>query len=226
MIKAVFTDIDNTLLDFRKNSALTVRSCLEMFGLEYTDEIFDTFYEVNNLLWKKIENGSLTKERLHLIRWNTIFSKLGIDLDGIEFEKHFVKGLEEYAEPVDNALEVLRYLSSKYPVYAASNASRLQQDKRLKTAGMSQYIKKVFSSEEIGFQKPDKRFFEECVSRVPGGISNGEIIMIGDSLTADISGGINSGMKTCWFNLFGAELPRDIKPDYIISDLREICQIL
>ena len=225
MIKAVFFDIDNTLLDFRKNAAITIKKCLEIFGHEYTNEIFDTFYAVNDLFWKKIEKGTLTKEKLHRIRWKTIFNKLGINIDGIEFEKYFVAGLADAAEPVDDALHVLSYLSSEYNVYAASNASYEQQRKRLKLAGMDGYIKEIFVSEKIGFQKPDKRFFEGCFSYIEGIIPE-EAIIIGDSLTADIIGGINAGMKTCWFNPFGVELTSDVSPDYIISSLKEIMNIL
>ena len=161
MIKAVFIDIDNTLLDFNKCALWSMKKAFEDYNLNFREQMFDTFNLVNNRLWLEIEKGKLTKEELYACRWNMIFAILGIDVDGVQFENVFYSYLTESAEPVDGALEILKYLSGKYIVCAASNASYEQQIKRLDNAEMTEYFDKIFISEQIGFSKPKKDFFEK-----------------------------------------------------------------
>ena len=116
MIKAVFIDIDNTLLDFNKCALWSMKKSFEDYNLNFKEQMFDTFNLVNNRLWLEIEKGKLTKEELYACRWNMIFAILGIDVDGVQFENVFYSYLTESAEPVDGALETLKYLSGKYIV--------------------------------------------------------------------------------------------------------------
>lgn len=225
MLKIVFIDIDNTLLDFNKCAEEAMKKILLSNGIIFQSYMFDVFNEINDSLWLEIEKGKLTKKGLYEKRWNMIFKQLDIHIDGVFFEKQFIKQLEESAVPIEYAKELLKYLSSKYSVYAASNAPYLQQVKRLKKAGMIQYIKEIFASESIGFLKPDKNFFDECFAHLPS-IQPSEAIIIGDSLSADISGGISYGMQTCWFNYKHSSLPENIKPDYIVSKLEEIVDLI
>ena len=196
MIKAVFIDIDNTLLDFNKCALWSMKKAFEDYNLNFNEQMFDTFNTVNNRLWLEIEKGDLTKEELYACRWNMIFAILGIDVDGVRFENVFYSYLTESAEPVDGALEILKYLSGKYIVCAASNASYEQQIKRLDNAGMTEYLDKIFISEQIGFSKPKKEFFEKCFEEIAP-ILPSEAVMIGESMTADVGGGKAAGMKTC-----------------------------
>lgn len=226
MIKTVFTDIDNTLLDFNKSASEAMKTALLKRGVEYTEEMFDVFLRINDYLWTELENGALTKEELHKVRFQLIFKELDIDLETEPVETEFRGLVAEIAKPVSHAEEMLSYLSSKYPVYAVSNASHNQQLKRLKSAGMSGYIKEVFTSEQIGCQKPAYRFFDECFKRIDNPPAPEEALIIGDSLSADICGGINYGMKTCWFNYKNEAMPNDIAPDYTIYSLKEMTKLL
>ena len=151
---------------------------------------------------------------------NMIFEKVGIKADGEAFDTRFRELLHEGAEPVENAGEMLGYLSEKYPVYAVSNAFHNKQAIRLEKAGMLRYIKKVFISGQVGYLKPSKEFFDICIKEAS--VEPGEVLIIGDSLTADISGGINYGLKTCWFNYKNEPLPDSIKPDFVVNSLDEI----
>ena len=114
MIKVVFVDIDNTLLDFDKCAKVAMKYCMDQFGVMYEEKLYETFLEVNDSLWLEIERGELTRQGLYEIRWNRIFNRLGINIDGVEFEKRFVAVLENCAEPVDGAMKMLEYLASKY----------------------------------------------------------------------------------------------------------------
>lgn len=221
MIKAVFLDIDNTLLDFDRCVANSMKSGLEEHGIEFREEMFGTFKTINDSLWLRIEQGTMTRERLMEVRWRMVFDELGIGLDGPEFEKYFRAALYDSAEPMPGAAEALAYLGPKYRIFAASNGPYEQQRHRLERAGMLSWFEELFVSSSLGFSKPMKEFFSACFA-LAGDVSPEESVMIGDSLTADIGGGAAAGMKTVWLNQNGAALPEDLKPDCVISSLYEI----
>ena len=223
-IKAVFIDIDNTLLDFNKCALWSMQKAFNDYGLSFENSMFDTFNMINNRLWLRIEKGELTKEELYACRWNMIFALIGIDVDGVEFENVFYSYLTESAELVDGALDLLKYLHGKYLVCAASNASYAQQIKRLNNAGMTEYLDRIFISEQIGFSKPQKEFFERCFEKISP-IVPSETVMIGDSLPADIEGGASFGMKTCRYNHNLTNESSDL-PDFTVCSLSEIKKYL
>lgn len=225
MIKAVLIDVDNTLLDFNKCAESSIKRAFSEKNIEYTPEVFSAFTRINDALWVQIEKGLLTRAEHAKIRWNRIFSELNIKLDGIEFEKIFIKHLDESDVPVENAESILKYLSAKYPIYAASNGTQQQQTKRLEKAGLLKYINAVFTSEKMGAHKPNAGFFENCLKELPV-LGKSDIMLIGDSLEADIKGAVDFGIKCCWFNYFGLEKPKDISPDYTVDSLLDIKEIL
>lgn len=225
MIRIILLDVDNTLLDFNKCSAASIQEGFREFGLTYRPEMFPVFLDINDRLWYEIEQGRLTREGLHNIRFPWIFDKLGIDADGVAFERRYAQLLHESHIPVDGAPELLEYLSGTYDLYVASNASEEQQAHRLRLAGMLRYFKGMFVSQEIGAPKPSRAFFERCMERL-GDPPKEEVLLIGDSLTADMQGGVDFGLRTCWYN--HNHLPRDTAPpvDYTVDHLREIMELL
>lgn len=225
MFRAVLLDIDDTLLDFNQSAILSMKRSFAELGLPFLDSYTAVFHEINNSLWHRIEAGNLTIEELLKIRWCLIFERLGIDADGVDFEKRFSKNLHFVAEPMDGALEILQYLSRKYTIGVASNSKLAQQVNRLKIAGLFPYIDHLFVSEEIGAQKPSPAFFSRCFELLSP-ISPKETLLIGDSLTADIRGGVDFGIPTCWLNFKNLPLPEGISPDYIIHSLYELRDIL
>lgn len=225
MIKAILLDIDNTLLDFQKCSRAVIREGFARIGEEYNENVHRVFTEINDSLWDKIERGELTRERLHEIRWGLVFDKLNLKQDGRAFEQYFLDGLTKSHEPVDGAMELLEYLSPRYTLCAASNAFEQQQLTRLRSAGMLKYFTHTFISESLGFSKPSAEFFNCCMQQL-GDIAKDEVMMIGDSLTADIRGGVSFGVVTCWYNHHRQTLPPDLKPDYVVDSLSEIKGIL
>jgi YjjG family noncanonical pyrimidine nucleotidase len=224
MLKAILVDIDNTLLDFNACTLKAMKECFSEYGLSYKEEYYDVFRRINNAMWEEVEKGTLTVPRLYEIRWNTIFSELGIVADGISFEKKFHWYIETGYEKVEGAEELLSYLSEKYYVAAASNAPFEQQKGRLFSAGLLPFIKELFVSEKIGAQKPSPEFFDHCIGVL--GIPRDEIIIIGDSISADIKGGIAAGIKTCWFNPSAQVRPEGVNPDFEVSSLEAIKNIL
>lgn len=225
MIKTVLLDIDNTLLDFNKSAKETIKRALQELSIEFRDEIFDTFLRVNNSLWAKIERKEITRQDLHRTRWGIIFSELKIPADGAKMERLFLDNLENFAIPVDGALDLVKYLSKKYKLYTASNAPHAQQIKRLTLSGIIPYISGILNFENQGINKPQKQFFEECLKAMSPA-KNDEIAFIGDSLSADMKGGKSVGFTTIWFNYEGASIaPPDIC-DYTVKSLSEIKNVL
>ena len=225
MIKAVLIDVDNTLLDFHLGSKVIMQQLFEEYSHPFTDVIYKTYIEINDVLWKKYERGEVTREEIYEARWKTVFERLGIGINSTEFEKKYLEELKTSAEKVEGAEELLVYLSSKYPVYAASNAVQERQELRLAKAGLTKYLKDIFTSEMLGASKPSAEFFEKCLKNM-GGFNAEDVIMIGDSITADINGGNAIGMKTCWFNFEGKEVPKGLKTDFIVDKLHEILEII
>lgn len=204
-MRAVFIDIDNTLLDFEEYVRQTMKTGFEHFGLKpYEPYMYNVFTEENNKLWHMIEAGTITFPELEKVRWNNIFRALGIEYDGTAFEKYFRSSLNESAIPVKGAYEVLEYLHGKYILCAASNGPYDQQLHRLELAGMKKFFSYFFISEQIGASKPSEEFFARSFEILNDGrekpIMPGETIIIGDSMSSDMAGGKNFGMKTCYFS--------------------------
>lgn len=226
MIKAIFIDIDDTLLDFSKCAEYAIKESCKDFGLSQGYDIFPVFEKINAELWQQIEKGEITKSQLYGHRWVTVLEKFGIThIDGQKFEEHFLEHLSKSAEKIDGATEILTYLSKKYKIYASSNGPHEQQLNRLKKAGLLQYFDDVFTSELIGVQKPEKEFFDACIRKI-GNITPDETILIGDSLTADISGGINFNIPTIWLNTKNKDVRAEVTPTHTVKALNEIKNIL
>lgn len=225
MKKTVLLDLDNTLIDFNECARLSIMDAFKKCGLPYTENVFPTFLCENVKIWKRLENGEITKVDLRADRWNIILGKLEIDYDGTIVEELFENGVAQYACPVTGAYKLLDYLYPKYTLYIVSNGFRFVQESRLKIGGFTKYFDDIYLSEDVGFQKPAKEFFDYCFDKL-GKPNKDDIILIGDSLSADISGAINYGFDCIWFNKNGDDLPDKIKPTYIVNTLEEIESIL
>ncbi len=230
-IKVVFIDIDNTILSFDEYVKVAMREGFEKFGLrEYEKWMFGIFLSVNSQLWRAIEKKELNLEGLRQVRWKLIFDKLDIDFDAVVFEDYFRECLRESAIPVDGAYEMLDYLSGKYTLCAASNGPSNQQIHRLAIGNMLDCFEAVYVSEDMGASKPSEKFFERAFidlsDRLGEEIKPEESLIIGDSITADMVGGAQFGMKTCWYNRHKAQPPKKVDLDYIVTSLHEVKKIL
>ena len=224
-ITTVFMDVDDTLLDFKECARQNVRNCCQKNGVPYSDDLFEFFLSRNIILWKRIEDGLLTVDELHLTRWAGIFRDYGIEADGPAFELDFIAGLRDTSVPVAGSREAMKYLHSKYKVYVVSNASNLQQSTRLGKAGLMQYVDGVFGALDIGFNKPSREYFDYCFAQLPE-TSPAQTVIVGDSLNADISGGTAYGLRTIWFNIRNVEPSDSTLPDYTIYSLGELTSLL
>ena len=231
MLKVILLDVDNTLLSFDAYVKETMKNGFQKFGIGvYEEEMFHVFHQVNTSLWQALEKGEIDFEAIKKNRWNTVFERLNIDADGEAFETYFRACLFESAIPIEGAMELLKYLSDKYTLCAASNGPYEQQVNRLKISGMLPYFSDLFISEEIGSQKPSERFFETCIERLNAKLNETikpcDIMIIGDSLSSDMAGGIRMGIQTCFYNPDKKPIPCEMKLDYQVTLLDEIKNIL
>ena len=224
MIKAIFLDVDNTLLDFNQGARLGMEKAFTLNGLDFKSEYNAVFKTINDELWRKVERKEITRDELHKIRFNLVLKELGIDYDGWEIEKTFLELLKSIAVLIDGAMDLVQYLSKKYILCSASNAPYIQQIGRLTTSGLIKYFKYNFISQEIGFDKPSKRFFDVCFDRL-NGVTKEQTFMIGDSLTADIKGAKDYGIKSIWFNFEKLDYS-DNPADYVVESLSQIKDII
>ena len=235
MIKALFIDIDDTILDFVGYVKETMRTGFDKFGLpEYQPWMYDVFHRENGELWRALERGEITFEDIQRNRWNIVFKALGIEGDGPAFEAYFRAQLHDSGILILGAKETLEALSDKYLLFVASNGPEDQQRNRLKVAGVDSLFIDVFTSGEIGASKPTKEFFDVCMDRAnrfavtkdTAGLKKEEILMIGDSLTSDISGAVEYGLMSCLFDPSGEAFGKMNDVDYEVKSWKDIEQIL
>ncbi|MBQ8868733.1 MAG: YjjG family noncanonical pyrimidine nucleotidase [Oscillospiraceae bacterium] len=224
MIKYAFFDVDNTLIDFQESAKLAMPRLFEKMGYPYNEEVPKIYHKIGDPLWAAVERKEITGKYLRSIRWGLICKELGFECDSIAMEAEYAEQLSNFAVLIDGADDLLKYLKEKgYTVVIASNSYKDQQIRRTKLAGISQYIDAYFTSMDIGFEKPRIEFFNACFEGL-GYPPKDEVIMIGDSLNADVAGGKEAGIKTIWFDKFKTHAENDA--DYCVTSLRDIMKIL
>lgn len=227
MIKAIFFDIDNTLLDFDEYVKFALREGFKEFGYpKYKEEMFETFTSINGGLWRDLEKGLLTFEELKKIRFQKVFAGLGFEGDGPAFEDYFRKKLWNHAVFEEGAEDLIKYLYPKYDLYSASNGPYEQQIHRMEIVGLDKFFKDNFISEDIGSQKPSEDFFKEAFRRISKRegkeLLPEEAAIVGDSLTSDMTGGKKFGMKTCFYNKKNIEITEKTEIDVVCNSLLEL----
>lgn len=225
MIKTVLLDLDDTILDFHKAEEVAMRNTLLNFGIEPEKEVIELYSQINKRQWERMERGEITRDQVRLGRFELFLQALGNTAPAKEVQAFYEEQLSAGHFFIDGAEELLTRLYKKYDLYIASNGTASVQNRRIRESGITKYFKDIFISENIGHNKPQREFFDYCFERIEG-FEKDKTIIIGDSLSSDILGGINAGIKTCRFNPKGAPCNEKIVPDYEIKSLEEIDGLL
>ena len=226
MIRNIFLDLDNTLLDFERGERKAINNALIGFGISPTQEVIDRYMAINLACWRALERGEMSRDEVIYGRFERLFSELGVDLPAREAQDSYQELLSREHEFMPGAQELLDQLKAdgKYRLYLATNGIPAVQYPRLADSGIDKYLDGIFISYELGYPKPKKEFFDGCAKQIAD-YDPTESIIVGDSLTSDIQGGINAGMITCHYNRWG-DVYDKIKPDYSINHLSELIDVL
>lgn len=225
MIEYLFLDLDDTILDFHKAERIALAKTLRDFGLEPTEHVLSRYHLINKSYWEKLERKEITREEVLVGRFRALFTELGMTVDAPAVMKTYEKNLSIGHYFLPGAMEAVQSLHKNYRLFLASNGTASVQHSRLTSAGLYPWFEKVFISQEIGHNKPSQEYFDGCFAQIPG-FDPGKAMMVGDSLTSDILGGIRSGMKTCWIAPKDALGREDIVPDYRLESITELEELL
>lgn len=224
MIEFLLLDLDDTILDFHKAERIALSKTFRDFGLEPAEDVLDLYHNINKWHWEQLELGVMTRDQVLVNRFGALFEKVGMTVDPAACAKSYESnlGIGHYFLP--GAEEAVKRLSERCRLFLVSNGTATVQHSRLTSAGLYPYFEQVFISQEIGYNKPEKTYFDRCFERIPG-FEQERALMVGDSLTSDIKGGINAGLKTVWVN--PAHKPcGDIRPDHEIEGLCQLESLL
>ena len=229
MIKYLLWDIDNTLLSFDLAERASMTKSFDKFGLDIGDEkALEVYKNINDKYWKMLEKGEKTREEILTGRFEEFF-----DLYDIAYDDRLVNDFnlfyqEELGKQVffnDNAEEVLQKLGKDYKQYAVTNGSKVAQSGKLKNSGLDKVFDGVFISEDLGYDKPSLEYFDLVFESI-GSKNKDEYILIGDSLTSDMLGSNNAGIRNIWYNPEGLANDLGIRIDYTIPQLNKVVDIL
>lgn len=223
--KTLLFDVDDTLLDFGAAEKLALQLLFEEQNIPLTSEVEEQYKKINQGLWRRFEAGELDRDEVVNTRFSILFNEYGKEMDGILLEKNYRSYLEQGHQLVDGAFVLISELHNDFDLYVVTNGVSKTQDKRLRDSGLFPLFRNIFVSEDTGYQKPMKEFFDYVFSRIPN-FRVEEALIIGDSLSADIKGGELAGMDTCWFNPNMKYNHTNINPSYQIHNLEELKQIV
>ena len=225
MIEFLFLDLDDTILDFHKAERIALSKTIQSFGIEPTEEILARYHVINKWHWEQQELGKLTREQVLVKRFETLLLEQGIQADPVQVQASYEKNLSIGHYFMPGAEEAVEELSKKYRLFLASNGTASVQKGRMTSANLYRFFEQVYVSQEIGHNKPSKAYFDACFARIPD-FDPARAMIVGDSLTSDIRGGINAGIKTCWVNPAHDPGRPDIRPDYEIEALSQLSALL
>lgn len=221
-------DADDTLLDFHKDERQALIKALTHFGVPVTEENIKIYSDINQGMWRQLERGEITKPELKRTRFKKFFEAIDFHCneEPLTVNEYYLSLLGEGGNTLEGAVETVKALYEKgYELYIVTNGVAATQAKRLNRSGLLPYIKEVFVSETIGYQKPRKEYFDAVLEKITEKDKR-KILVIGDSLTSDIKGAMNASLHSCWLNRYGKELPEEYRTDFEISDVREVLGVV
>jgi 2-haloacid dehalogenase len=218
-------DADGTLFDIDKAERHALRETFRLYGFEFTEKALREYRRINKELWNRLERGEVVLNTVRSQRFARLFETLQIRCDAIEFDSLYVKEQEKSAFLLDDADLVCAELCKTVPLYIVTNGIASAKHGQLARSGLLPYVNGLFISEEIGFAKPHRYFFDHVFARLDNAPRN-EALIVGDSLSSDIAGGQAAGIDTCWYNPKNAPVKNALNPTYEINALIELLDIV
>ncbi len=221
----ILFDADGTLFDFLRAEDEALRETLRIYNIEPDDEKVSVYSAINDSLWKALERGEIEKNVLRYRRFEMFCEKYNFVCDYKKIAETYTSRLATKGCLIDGARELCDSLSGKVKMYIVTNGIDFVQKGRMAVSGMDKYFEEVFISESIGYEKPDVRYFEFVEKGIPN-FSKRDALIVGDSLTSDIKGGIAFGIDTCWYNPNKKSTPENMEITYIADSFDNIYSII
>ena len=207
--KAIFIDIDDTLLDYIPCCREAFDAAMDVLSTKYRtkntdritqDQLFDMFFSISGRLFSEAKHGMHTIAEVMDLYPAEFCEKAGYPPEAVEPFKHAFRAAWGTTHTlVPGAKELLETLKAKgYRLFAASNSFGHLQRSRLEHAGILHYFEDTYISMDIGYDKPDIRFYQAALRRC--GLMPHEVLMIGDSMTTDVIGARAAGMDALYFD--------------------------
>lgn len=222
----IIFDADETLFDFKKSERDAFKNTMLEFNINYDENYHLKIYkDINTAIWKELEDGLITQQKLKVERFKRLSDALNAGFDEVEFSKSYMKHLSYASFLYDDSLALIESLSKDYRLSIITNGLKDVQNNRIRKSIIGKYFEDIVISEEIGVSKPDPKIFEHTLNNLNYTDKN-KVLMVGDSLTSDIQGGINFSIDTCWFNPNKIVNGSEIKPTYEISNLMDLKEVI
>lgn len=218
----ILFDADNTLLDFDAAESKALADTLRNYGIEPDAETVQTYRTINGELWRQLEKGQIRRDKLMAERFTRFLKAVNAAGSGAEMNQYYLDQLSTHPDlAAPNVLDVMKELAEVATLAVVTNGFDRVQSRRVAESGLKEFVEEVFVSEKLDSEKPNRKIFDTALRSL--GVENRErVLMVGDSLTSDIQGGVNAGLDTCWFNPGHAENPGKVSPTYEIASLEEL----
>ncbi len=221
----ILFDADNTLLDFDAAENKALAETLAHYGIPVEAATMELYRKINSRLWADLEKGTIRREKILSERFTRLLKELGVTGKGAEMNQYYLEQLSSHPDIIPGAAEVLNELAEVATLAVVSNGFTKVQTRRIQESGVEKYMEAVFISEKLGCDKPDRRCFDTALRQL--GVENyANVLVVGDSLSSDIKGGVNAGLDTCWYNPAEQENKSGLTPTYEIRDLTELYRIV
>src|ERR1017187_829542 len=218
-------DADGTLFDYERAEATALEQAFGLIGVAFDPSYLPTYQRINQALWQAVESGEITPGVVKLRRFELLLEAIGVGGSAAALSANYLECLAACSELIENASEVLQALQGKYRIAILTNGLQVVQRGRLARSVIRDHIADIIISEEIGFAKPAKEFFDIAMARL-GHPSLREVLMIGDGWTSDIQGAVQYGIHACWYNPRKKPRPTSLKITREITSLRELLEWL
>ena len=215
-------DADETILDFVRSSRESLFYAMRALELPCSEETFALYKAVNDGVWKEYEQGKITKKQLMKVRFVRFLERLGLHADAEKLNDVYFEKLSHTGYLLEGASEFLPELKKRGRIFLITNGTPAAQYGRLASLGLENFFDGIYISDEIGYKKPDRRFFDLLIERE--GLNRENCLVIGDSLTSDIAGANNAGILCVWYDPSG-KAAEGAKPDFIAKSYDEILRI-
>ncbi len=220
----LYFDLDNTLLDFSAAEYTAIRKLFALHNLPISDERIAKYSQINHTWWKRFEKGEIEKNEIYSGRFREYLKFYDLNGNPDVMAKDYFEFLSQGCDLIKGADKALEYIKNKgYTVCITTNGMSHTQYRRINNCTIKQYFDYIFVSEDAGHQKPEVAYFEYVMQNTSEKDKT-KILVIGDSMSSDILGGINFGVDTCWLNPNGVNAEH--KCTYEIKNIMQICDIL